>query len=151
MKKRILISALACLFCLIMAGQLFPQDKELKEKINQAYTAMLMRDYQNGIAYIQRGQYYAAINSFNSMLKMDPQNTLAFFNRGYCRAQLKSYQGALSDFNSAIYYNPRYGEAYRSRGLVKLLLGNAGAGCADFRKADWLGVDCSDVIGLYCH
>ena len=65
-----------------------------------------------GMTYLEQGDYRKAIDAFDEAIKLDPQDAIAYYNRGVAyysrdrseqvRGGLDLYQLAIEDFNDAI-------------------------------------------------
>ena len=75
--------------------------------------------YNSGNAKYQLKNYRGAIDDFNKVIMIDPQNANAYYNRGDVKYQLKDYKGAIDDLTEAININPDYTNAYINRSDVK--------------------------------
>jgi tetratricopeptide (TPR) repeat protein len=71
-----------------------------------------------GIAFIEEGQYELAIDCFNKAIAINPKYAVAYNNRGIVYTEKGEYRKATSDFNKAIEINPWYAMAYNNRGFV---------------------------------
>ena len=58
------------------------------------------------------GDHQGAINLFNKVLQINPNNDDAYFYRAWNKGKLEDYYGAISDYNKAIKINPTYWSAY---------------------------------------
>jgi Trypsin-like peptidase domain/TPR repeat len=63
--------------------------------------------------------YSAALNEYNSAIKLDPNYALAYNKRGNLKLNLKDIQGALADYNQAIILEPDFANPYNNRGIIK--------------------------------
>jgi len=60
----------------------------------------------------ERGDYPAAVNEFESLLKRDPQKATALYWLGRARLEQREYAAAAKDFEEAISREPRLFDAY---------------------------------------
>lgn len=60
----------------------------------------------------ERGDYPAALNEFESLVKRDPQNATALYWLGRARLEQRDYAGAAKDFEEAISREPHLFDAY---------------------------------------
>lgn len=95
-----------------------------------------------------------AIEYLNNIIKLKPDEAIAYYNRGVIYSELGQYQRAIEDYNQAIYLKPDLGQAYINRAIIYLNQGNKKQGCRDAQKACKLGncllSDMAKVKG-YCH
>jgi predicted Zn-dependent protease len=95
--------------------------------------------YDQGALLYTYGNSNAAINSFQKVLKDDPQNASALYSLGISYSALGRYDDAISSINQAIDMSPEKGSYYYGRGNAHLLAGEKDSAMADFEKAAELG------------
>lgn len=71
--------------------------------------------YNRGLLRAQVGDDNRAIEDFDFVLKMEPDNMMATFNRGLLRAQTGDYRGAISDYSKVIEEYPNFTAGYYHR------------------------------------
>lgn len=120
--------------------------EELTRRGNVALTKMM---FENGISFMQSGNYRKAVTCFSNVLRVFPSADV-YYNRGICKVHLGDLQSGVSDFSAAIKLRPGYGDAYMNRGVTRIALGNSSGGCADLQRASSLGVYCEDLIRKFC-
>jgi Tfp pilus assembly protein PilF len=76
------------------------------------------------------GQTAVAMPKFQSILKSDPQNTLARFHLGECYLRLKRPEDAVREWTTALQFDPHYAPAAEAIGQHWLEKG-------DYAKARW--------------
>jgi tetratricopeptide (TPR) repeat protein len=76
-----------------------------------------------------------SIADFDRVIKINPNDALAYSNRGTAKLALGDNNGAIADFDRAIKINPNYANAYLERGNIKLSLGAKQGTIADWSKA----------------
>jgi Flp pilus assembly protein TadD/DNA-binding transcriptional MerR regulator len=81
------------------------------------------------------------IRAATEVIKIDPQNAVAYANRSAAYAQKNYLNKALKDSNEAIAFNPDFALAYNNRGFVFELMGNNRKAAADYLKSCSLGSD----------
>lgn len=59
-----------------------------------------------GISYDKLGHYDAAIQDFNRVLQLEPNNSVAYFNRGSTYDSLGMHDAAIADFSKALELDP---------------------------------------------
>jgi tetratricopeptide (TPR) repeat protein len=92
--------------------------------------------YALGYFYQENGQYEAALQSYDNMLKVSPKNAAALYNKGYIHlVYLKNYDEAINWFTQAIRSDGRYADAYYNRGLAYELKKNKTAARQDYENA----------------
>ncbi len=55
-----------------------------------------------GLAYESNGRYDRAIQDFDQVLRLTPNDAFAYINRGATYAEMGEYDHARSDFNRAL-------------------------------------------------
>lgn len=80
-----------------------------------------------------------ALNAFDKVIKINPQNMEAYFYRGNIYDELGDYKKAIVNYNRAIMLNPIYIDAYLYRGFAYNNLGQLKKAMADIKKAAKLG------------
>jgi tetratricopeptide (TPR) repeat protein len=80
--------------------------------------------YQNAFEAFTEGRTAAALHKFQSILKSDPQNTLARFHLGECYLQVKKPQDALREWNTVLKLDPEYAPAAEAIGQYWLEQGD---------------------------
>jgi tetratricopeptide (TPR) repeat protein len=88
-----------------------------------------------GFKYQEMGQYDKAIEYFNKVLEMSPDEPLGYSNRSYCRLKTGDIKGAKSDIEKSLKLYPGNSYAYRIRALIYLEEGKTDKACEDFRTA----------------
>jgi tetratricopeptide (TPR) repeat protein len=73
---------------------------------------------------VVKGQYDAAINDMNEVLKVDPNNGLAFKYRGLSHVGKREFTEGIADYNRAISINPGAASFYWNRAFAVQLLPN---------------------------
>ena len=81
------------------------------------------------------GDYEAAIADFDAVIRLKPDNTLAYCGRGFAKEGLGQYFAAISDYDTAIRLKPDDAYAYVSRGNAKSNLGQYSAAISDYNTA----------------
>lgn len=90
---------------------------------------------QQGGAKLDRGEYLAAIESYNQALKLNANDTSAYVGRGRARFALGDKQGAIEDFTQALRIDPNDASVYRLRGGVYMTLRKEKKAREDFQRA----------------
>ncbi|MDP3110612.1 MAG: tetratricopeptide repeat protein [Thermodesulfovibrionales bacterium] len=91
--------------------------------------------FDKGYAFSESGNHKEAINAYNKVIGLEPQDADAYNNRGTAYGYLGNYQQAINDYNKAIQLNPEYVKAYSNRGAVYAYLGNYQQAINDDNKA----------------
>jgi len=100
----------------------------------------IRRELNDGIRASYATKYEIAIEHYNNVLDIDPQNTEAYLNLGRVFFNKKKYEKAMEYYNKTIEIDSSYGEAYKSRAQLNTLLGDRDAACQDYLKAEKYGV-----------
>jgi tetratricopeptide (TPR) repeat protein len=82
-----------------------------------------------------KGQYEAAINSYNKASQLNPKDANTYYKRADARYSLGDYEGAIVDFFQAITINPNYAKAYNRSGNARYHLGDYEGAIADYTQA----------------
>ncbi|MEN6451711.1 MAG: serine/threonine-protein kinase [Thermoguttaceae bacterium] len=64
------------------------------------------RQFQLGVACIERGKYAAAVDCLASSIRANPRSSEAFFARGRAYQRLGDYRAAYADFNASFRLKP---------------------------------------------
>ncbi len=91
-------------------------------------------------------QYREAIQDYDKVIELNPEDAEAYNNRGIAKADLKQYQEAIQDYDKAIELNPEYADAYNNRGATKVTLEQYREAIQDYDKALELNPGFSDAI-----
>ena len=81
-------------------------------------------EFYRGIAWYDKKNYKDAIESYDEVIKINPQSAVTYNNRGNAKKDSGDTTGASLDFDKAIKINPQYAEAYNNRGNAKFALGD---------------------------
>lgn len=93
-----------------------PQEKQTSPQQIQA-------EYEKGYGYVKAGDYKKAIQSFEIVLKENPNHAMAYNNMGYAYRKLKQYNKAIALYDKALMIDPRLAEAHEYIGEAYLELG----------------------------
>lgn len=66
----------------------------------------MLRYLRRGISYDKLGHFDAAIQDFNRVLQLEPNNSVAYFNRGSTYDSLGMHDAAIADFSKALELDP---------------------------------------------
>ena len=91
--------------------------------------------YWVGRSYMMDDKYEAAIETLNTLLRVDRNAHEAYFLRGVAKFNLDDLLGAEQDFTIAIEKNPVYTMAYNARAITRSRLGNYDDALKDFQEA----------------
>lgn len=84
----------------------------------------------------QNGDYYAAINYYDRILKIDPKNSGTYFLRGVVYLEnLNIMDSAISDFTNALKYNSNESKYYTMRGIARMRADDVDGAYIDLTKA----------------
>ena len=81
------------------------------------------------------GDNQAALQDFNTAIRLRPGFARALFKHGNTRARLNDLQGALTDYNETLRLDPKSADAYFNRGVVFYKLGDQRTALADLQQA----------------
>jgi len=80
--------------------------------------AQSVREYnEQGITYLNQGNFNAAITEFTKAIEADHTNAAGYVNRALAYAKQGKIIDAISDSTQAIEINPKDFKAYTNRGL----------------------------------
>ena len=107
---------------------------------------------QQGESYRLRGDFEAALASFNKAVALNPNYYWAIAHRGQTYHQLKHYREAITDLSQAIALNPNYTWAIAHRGVTYRFMGEAyySMALADLDRAIELNPDYFWAIAYRC-
>ena len=93
------------------------------------------KGYHNrGNVYYSMGLYQEALQDFNRLLQINPQNSAAYIGTGLIKQNRNDLEGAMKDFNTALMYKQSY-EGYIDRAMLKINLADIEGAKADLGKA----------------
>jgi len=79
-------------------------------------------------------QFDAALNDFNSSIKLNNQYWLSYANRGGCYYMQENYEKALEDFNTSMSLRKNNYVALDGRALCKMELKDTAGAIADIKQ-----------------
>ncbi len=91
--------------------------------------------YIRGLIYYQKEDYDRAIEDYNKVIELNPNDAIAYKDRGLAYHYKKDYNLAIEDYNKAIELNPKFTEAYIIRGTVYDDLEDYDLAIEDYSKA----------------
>ena len=115
-------------------------DEEREER-----RARASRSFAEGNALWARGEYEAAIASFETALELDPDNTLILNNLGTAWIQAERPDRAVAVLRRAVELDPSYSRAYLNLGTALYAAGDLEASLAALRKVVELRPDNLDA------
>jgi tetratricopeptide (TPR) repeat protein len=90
--------------------------------------------YQQGVAYLENGQFAAAIPEFDQAIKLDDQFAQAYWARGEASLALGQYATAVADFDRVVALHPTtFPSIYVYRAAAYTQLGDFPAAIADYQ------------------
>lgn len=84
----------------------------------QSIDNYLLVDLRLAESYIELDQFEKALERYDHMMTIDPDNAAIFNDRGQLYYKLKNHEKALADFDQAIFIRPDYADPLYNRGLV---------------------------------
>jgi len=111
----------------------FHPDKDNYQRYRDADLNLLY--VKLGDECFDKGQYDAAITSYNKVLHLNRKDANTCYKRGNARYHLGDYEGAIADFSQAITINPNYTLAYNRSGNARYHLGDYEGAIADYTQA----------------
>lgn len=91
--------------------------------------------YRTGNLRLEDGNFHAALDEFNLLLKEDIANPSGLLGRALALKELGRLNEALEDVNTAIELKPDFAAAYANRGIILDHLGEYKEAILDYRKA----------------
>lgn len=91
--------------------------------------------YDTGIILYNLGQYERAIEAFDKVLELEPNDFTAYSNKGLCLNNLSKYDEAIKAYNEAIKLNPNNSGAYYNKGLFLAKIGQYNLALEAYNKA----------------
>ena len=88
-----------------------------------------------GFQHQNLGKYEVAIDYYNQVLTIDPNEPLGYSNRSYNRMQMGDTKGAMEDIDRSLKLYPENSYAYYVKGLIYLKINNAKSACKEFQTA----------------
>jgi tetratricopeptide (TPR) repeat protein len=85
------------------------------------------------VANSDRGEYPAALDDLNQLLKSQPASAQAFYLRGNVNYSLGDKRAALADYDAALQLDAGLLPAYVARAATQTALGNRTAALADYQ------------------
>ena len=98
-----------------------------------------------GYVLFELGDYWGAIEAYNSAIRLEPGDAYAYVARGQAKDKLKLHYVAIADYDTAIRLKPNFAIAYLSRGIAKDKLEDYQAAIADYDIAIRLEPDAAKV------
>jgi tetratricopeptide (TPR) repeat protein len=92
-----------------------------------------------GAAWAKAGNTEKAMEDFNKVIEMDPNDPRAYHFRGLAHLKMENREMAKKDFDKAIELDDRYGVAYFSRGTTMSELGDMDRAGKDMEMAARIG------------
>ena len=102
--------------------------------------------YYRGRQALADGKYAQAIENFNILATLDPDNYLTYFFRGIAKYNLGDVRGAYQDFDTSVDINPVFTSGYHYRAITLSRSGRYDEALADYERAIELR---PGFIGLY--
>ena len=98
-----------------------------------------MIEFNEGVRLLYK-KNNKAIEHFNKALELNPELVEAIVYRAKVYINNADYNKAVKEVTRAIEKDPNHGDAYKTRALAKFYLDDRDGSCADYLKADELGV-----------
>ena len=83
----------------------------------------------------QRRQAADAVGHWDTYIKRNPDDAVAFYNRGLANRDAGNFADAKKDFGTYIHRKPKDGDGFYERGLVEEKLGDKTAALTDMKAA----------------
>jgi len=125
-RLRLIMTGVTSLLTVMVAGWFW---QWLKPVNNEQFI------YQEGVSEYERRNYQESVDNLNQIIKLNPQNSLAYNQRGDAFYRLGDYEKAQADSSKAIALNPQDANAYYDRGFAGFGLGKYKEAIADYTQA----------------
>ena len=143
------------IFSIVVAMLFLPQTAQAQplstySGTNISHTNQLSADdlFKRGVYEALIGNYKVAIEDFNQVIQIRPNDAIAYANKGLARAAIGEQQEAIADFNSAVHINPDLEVAYYNRGYIRFELQDYQGALADFNQA--IAIDPQNADAYHC-
>lgn len=116
----------------------FSEQNEVNEKLQEEENLKRQKYAEfeeNGNKNFANKKYAEAIDDFNKVIEIDPNNVQAYFTRARAKSALNDSKGSIEDNNKVIELDPNFSMAYNNRGWDNYLLKNYIEALKDFNKA----------------
>jgi tetratricopeptide (TPR) repeat protein len=104
------------------------REQKIRENLNQ------------GISLLHKNMHTEALAHFDAVLELDSTNAEAYLQISNVYYAKKKYRKAIAFLDKSTTFNPSYGQAYKSKAQIYFYLGDRDAACANYLKAEELGV-----------
>lgn len=96
--------------------------------------------YEKGREVLYNNDPRRALVIFEEGLEYMPNHDRLLYETGNCYMNFREYNTAIDFYSKAIESNPNYAHAYANRGECWFYLNNTDKSCANWMKADSLGM-----------
>lgn len=122
---------------------LMPAFEEIKKRslANMDKSKAVTEFLDQGVKHYELRDYKGAIEKYNMVLRISPNDADALVLRGQAKYRLMLYKDAIADFDKAIILQSEYAEAYDLRGLCRAELGDSDGACDDWKTSFEKGYD----------
>jgi tetratricopeptide (TPR) repeat protein len=126
------------------------------DKAMEDYSAAIKADPKSSLAFLGRGvllavrkrAYDRAVEDFDKVLVIEPDNVEALVSRGDAFGQLGDPALALNEYNAALRIDPNRALSLYGRGLARIRTGDA-AGKGDQAAALTINPEVADDFSIY--
>jgi tetratricopeptide (TPR) repeat protein len=108
----------------ITPAQSTNNNQDTRAKLKQAYNL-----------FFKTKNYQAALQLFNEIIEVEPNNQYAYLGRGASNYELRNYKAAKADLDKTIQLDSNIHFAYLYRGICNYALGNKNDAIADLQIA----------------
>jgi tetratricopeptide (TPR) repeat protein len=102
-----------------------------------------------GIEHMMKGEYNKALECFDTVIQLDPNNQAAWLYKAFGLQRLDSHNEAIKSFDKAIELKPDDFDAWQSRGFSLSRIGENNEANKCFDKAIKIASDLKDNTKLY--
>jgi len=108
---------------------------DFDKAIEYSYKPVDYYYYERGLCKFNNDDRIGAIQDFNKVIELNPEDGNAYYNRGRCKYFLDDDRGCILDMTKAIPLQNGYAYSYFFRGLSRLRLEYLEGAIKDFSKA----------------
>lgn len=117
-----------------LGGDKAAAEKLLSESISKNEKLPYPRA-ERGYQRLQNGDYKGALEDYNEVVRLEPNDPENYLNRGLVKEKMKDLAGALADYSHALKLDEKNAKAWVSRGNIVSKFGNWKEALEDYSAA----------------
>jgi len=133
--KRAVFIVLLCLFVFVAIPVYSQQD----------YNPTALENFKRSLQYMMIGDYYNAVLSCNTVIRIDPNSAVAYAIRARAYFELNELDKSLADCNQAIKIDRNNAAAYNVRGNIYVKKGDYKRAISDWQAAIRINPDLEEA------